>query len=83
MLIIIIITIINNNETNNDNHSNHYTLLLLPLLLLHYYNDLTCVFRPNKAQRTDKEKRARNAVVKMAPRPPRNLKVIAKTCDQV
>lgn len=35
------------------------------------------------AQRADKAKRARNAVAKMAPRPPRNLKVIAKTCDQV
>lgn len=35
------------------------------------------------AQRTNKEERARNAVAKMAPRPPRNLKVIAKACDHV
>eukprot|EP00903_Cladosiphon_okamuranus_P006314 g6190.t1 len=35
------------------------------------------------AQRSDKSERARNAIAKMAPRPPRNLRVIAKTCDQV
>ncbi|CAM9638943.1 unnamed protein product, partial [Ectocarpus fasciculatus] len=33
--------------------------------------------------RDGKEERARNAAVKMAPRPPRNLKVIGRTCDQV
>lgn len=50
----------------------------LLLLRVEWLFSLVCA-----GKRDGKEERARNAAVKMVPRPPRNLKVIGRTCDQV
>lgn len=42
-----------------------------------------CLQCDTSGSREDKERRARKVVAKMVPRPPRNLKVVGKTCDQV